>query len=597
MRRSGFQSLAGLAVVLWLDVTPASVAATTDRATGTWFRYPLPGAEVLALVPDRSAAGAFWLGTAQGGLYRSTDGGRSWALPSPAARFPGFAVTALAPDPGRPQALWVGLTGVVRGGRLLVTEDLGATFNVVRSWEGRGGVRAVAATSHAGRRVVVAGGEAGLEISEDGGATWRSATPPLDPGAGISSLEFHPGRPGLLLAGTFRHPFRTEDLGRSWTRIAGGMVEDTEVFGLAFLQGNPDEIWAATCGWVYRTADGGASWVRHRDGLSDRRTHVVRIDPRDPNRILAGTTGGLFESRDAGRSFRRVTPEVVVNALVFDPQDPARLVMGTESEGVLVSGDGGTSFASGSSGLAEARLTAVAETGRGLVLVARAADGPAGGLWTINVTTGAAERLGEGPSATVVALLRVRGRLIAATPEGIFAADATRAPWKKTLPRGARSLVADGESVAAATDSGVFESRDAGRTWARLGSLATPVERLHRALVPSSPRPFLVAETGGLSRAWDGREWVPLTTPGFAGSLSGGFGRPRKPRRHVMLGVWIDEDRGVLLFFDGDGSSVTVPLPEPGLNVAGWSGDPRDGRGLYLATVGRGLFRFVPSGG
>ena len=589
-------SVAGAAAALLLGVGPTGVAAPPGEATGTWFRYPLPGAEVLSLVPDRSAEGAFWLGTAQGGLYRSTDGGRSWAPPSPSARFPGFAVTALAQDPRRPQTLWIGLTGVVRGGRLLVTEDLGATVMEVRRWPGGAGVRALAVASLAGRRVVAAGGDAGLEISEDGGSTWRSAMPPLAPGAGISFLEFHPARPGLLLAGTYRHPFRSEDLGRSWTRIAGGMVEDTEVFGFDFLPGDPDDFWAATCGWVYRTTDGGASWVRHREGLSDRRTHVVRIDPRDPNRILAGTTGGLFESLDAGKSFRRITQEVVVNALVFDPGKPERLVMGTESDGVLVSGDGGRSFSSGSRGLAEARLSAVAEAGKGRVVVARAADGPAGGLWTLDVATGFAERLAEAPSGTVLALLRIRGRLLAATPEGVFAADGPGAPWRKTLPRPARALTSDGASVAAATDAGVFESRDAGRIWTRLGSLGAPVEAVGRVRAGPGRETLLVAETQPEPVAWDGRGWVPLTTPGLAGPLSGGFGRPRVARRPVPLGVEVDGALGTLVFRDAGGTEVAVALPEAGLSVTGWAGDPREKGGLFLSTVGRGLFRFVPSG-
>ncbi len=593
---SGLRPLTALAAALLFAAASARGAFPAGSARGTWFRYALPGAEVLALVVDRSTPGAFWLGTAQGGLYRSTDGAHTWAPPSPGAHFPGYAVTALAPDPVRPETLWIGLTGVVRGGRLLVTEDLGATFMEVRRWEERAGAHSVAVTSLSGRRVVVAGGDTVVEVSEDGGATWRRATPPLDPGAGISCIEFHPGRPGLLFAGTFRHPFRSDDLGRSWTRIAGGMVEDTEVFGIDFVPGNPDDFWAATCGWVYRTTDGGGSWVRHREGLSDRRTQVVRIDPRDPNRILAGTTGGLFESRDAGKSFRRITPEVVVNALVFDPGRPARLVMGTESDGVLVSEDGGESFTSGSRGLAEARLSAVATAGDGRVVVARAADGPSGGLWAVDVATGGAERLPGAPPATVLALTSVRGRLLAATPEGIFTADAAGVSWSKTLAHAARTLTVDGPSVAAATDAGVFESRDAGRSWARLGILAVPVETVRRFRSGSSRVPLLVAETGREFLAWNGKSWIPLTTPGLAGPLSGGFGRPRVSWRPLPLGVEVDDVLGLLVFRDAGGEDVPVALPEPGLAVTGWAGNPREKRGLFLATIGRGLFRFVPNG-
>jgi len=595
LRRSGALLSAASAAALLL-ATAAAAPYAEEGADGVWLRYPLPGAEVTALLADRSTPDAFWAGTAQGSLYRSTDGGRSWALASGAARFPGFSVSVLAGDPLRPETLWVGLTGIVRGGRLLVTEDGGASFLEIRKWGDRPGARAVALSAHEGRPVVVTGGDGGLEISEDGGGSWRRSLPPLDPGAGISFVGFHPSRPSLLFVGSFRHPFRSPDLGRNWTRIAGGMVEDTQVFGLDFSRSNPDEIWAATCGWVYRTADGGASWVRFREGLTDRRTHVVRIDPRDPDRILAGTTGGLFESRDGGKIFRRISAEVVVNALVFDPRRPARLLMGTESDGVLVSEDGGTSFAP-SPGLAEARLSAVALPGDGRVVVARAADGPAGGLWSVDAGTGVAERLPVSPPATVLSLASVGRRLLAATPEGIFAADSGAGPWARTLPRGTRALCANGSAVAAATDAGVFESRDAGRTWTRLGNLTVRVESVRRVLRPSSGAPLLVAETGGAFQAWDGTAWLPLATPGLSGPLSGGFGRPRVSRRLEPLGVEVDEERGLLTFRDGEGDPVPIPLPEPGLTVAGWAGSPRERRGLFLATVGRGLFRFVPSGG
>ncbi len=595
MARPGPHPIATCAATILLTAGAGGLRAA-EPAGGTWLRYPLPGAEVSALVADRTAPGVFWLGTAQGGLYRSPDGGRSWAPPSRQARFPGYAVTALVPDPLRPATLWIGLTGDVRGGRLLVTEDRGEIFTEVRRWEERAGARSVAVSAPGGRRVIVTAGDAGLEVSEDGGETWRSAPPPLDPGSGISFVTFHPLRPELLFAGSFRHPFRSGDLGRTWTRIAAGMVEDTQIFGIEFSGQDPDDFWAATCGWVYRTTDGGASWTRYRDGLADRRTQVVRIDPRQPGRILAGTTGGLFESRDAGRSFRRISPEVVVNALVFDPRRPERLLMGTESDGVLVSEDGGTTFTNGSRGLAEARLSSVAPAGPGRVVVARAADGPAGGLWSVDVTTGVAERLAAAPPATVLALASVRGGLLAATPEGVFRAEAPGGEFARTLPGSARGFSEGGSAVAAAPDAGVFESRDGGRTWRRLGTLDTRVEAVGRARIPWSGEPVLTAETLRGTLAWNGKEWAPLTTPAIAGPLTGGFGRPRIPRRPLPLGVEVHSADDLLVFRSDDGEAVALALPEKGLKVAGWTGDPRDPGGLFLATVGRGLFRFVPKG-
>src|ERR1019366_7181360 len=189
------------------------LAGAPPGAPGAWYRYPLPGAEVKSLVADPALPGVFWAGTAQGGIYRSSDGGNSWTSPAGGTPFPGYAVTSLAPDPVQTGAVWAGLTGVVRGGLLARSTDLGRSFEVVRRWEDRAGARVVAVASPLGRKAIGVGGDWGVEISEDDGETWRASAPPLDPGSGVSFLAFDPVRPGILYFGAFRHPFPPLDGG------------------------------------------------------------------------------------------------------------------------------------------------------------------------------------------------------------------------------------------------------------------------------------------------------------------------------------------------------------------------------------------------
>ncbi|MFI5198089.1 MAG: WD40/YVTN/BNR-like repeat-containing protein [Thermoanaerobaculia bacterium] len=578
------------------------LAAAAPRGTpGAWYRYPLPGAEVKSLVADPALPGVFWAGTAQGGIYRSADGGTSWTSPPGGAPFPGYAVTSLASDPAQPGAVWAGLTGVVKGGLLVRSTDLGRSFEVVRRWDDRAGARVVAVASRRGRKVVGVGGDWGVEISEDDGETWRVSAPPLDPGSGVSFLAFDPVRPGVLYCGSFRHPFRSVDDGQTWARIANGMVEDTEIFEIDFSPDDPNDFWAATCGWVYRTKDGGASWTRYRDGLSDRRTQAVRVDPRDANRLLAGTTGGVFESRDRGVSFRRISADVVVNALVFDPHDPSRLLVGTEADGVLRSEDGGATLVESNRGLSEARVSAVALLPSGRVVVARAADGKSGGLWTVEAATGDVERLEASPPATVLSLASAGDALLAGAPDGIYRAARAGAPFAKVLPVGTRAFASDGDGrYLAATNAGVYESTNGGNTWRRLGSLRSRVEDVRRARFPEGGLKTWSADTEGLTLWWDGTEWARRPLPGGK-LLTGGFGRPRAPAQFVPepVGVALSAERSVLVFRPEDdvNGGIAVMMPETGLVVAGWAGDPRTASGLYLATMGRGLFRFVPGTG
>ena len=592
--------IAVLALLAALLAPTVSAAEAPRGVSGLWYRYPLPGAEVKSLVADPAVPGLFWAGTAQGGIYRSSDAGASWQSPPEGLLFPGYAVTSLAPDPLRPGAVWAALTGVVKGGLLAVSTDGGRRFDVVRRWEDRAASRVVAVAAPGGRRVVAVGGDYGIEITEDDGLTWRSSAPPLDSGSGVSFLAFHPSRAGVLYCGSFRHPFRSADTGRTWTRIAAGMVEDTEVFAMDFPATSPDELWAATCGWIYRTTDGGTNWTRFKEGLLDRRTQAVRVDPGNPTRVLAGTTGGVFESRDGGKSFRRLSPDVVVNALVFDPREPTRLLVATEAEGVLRSEDGGVTLTESNRGLAEARVSAVALRADGRVVVARAADGRSGGLWDVDPASGEATRLALLPPSTILALAPAGAGLLAATPDGVWRQDAADAPFRRALTWGARAFAHDGAGrTLAATDAGVFESRDAGRTWARLGTLKSRVEDVRRGRLDDAGLKTWAADAEGVTLWWDGSDWARRPLPGGGRTLSGGFGRPRAQPRFAPepIGVAIDAEKSILVFRpddDADGG-VALTLPETGLAVSGWAGDPRIASGLYLATMGRGLFRFVPA--
>lgn len=600
MRRLRAEGAAALLAAGFLDVSAALAASPAAVGPGgTWLRYPLPGAEVKSLAAEPRAPGVFYAGTALGGVYRSTDGGRSWTAPPGGAPFPGYSVTSLVPDPQRVGTVWAGLTGVVRGGLLVRSDDAARSWSVVRRWEDRAEARVVAVAVLRGRKVVAVGGETGLEVSEDGGSTWRESQPPLDPGSGVSFLAFHPLKPGVLYTGSYRHPFRSTDLGRSWTRIAGGMVEDTQVFHLDFSPTDPDDIWAATCGWVYRTTDGATSWKRYKEGLADRRTQVVTRDPRRPSRVLAGTTGGLFESLDEGRSFRRLSRETtVVNALLFDPANPSALLVATEAEGVLRSEDGGVTLSESNAGLSEARVSAVSVTASGVVVVARASDGGSGGLWELEPVSGRADRLASSPPATVRALLSSGERVLAGTPDGLWAATAPGQPFSRVLGVPVLGFAAGPGRLFAATSEGAFESRDGGASWGRVGTLRARVDAVMWSRSQGKGE-TLAVRSSGRTLWWNGRDFgLDAARDGAPRALSGGFGRPRASayREPEPIGVDVEPDKGRLLYRAPDGGpDVLLALPERGLYVAGWAGDPRREAGLYLATIGRGLFRFVPA--
>jgi hypothetical protein len=240
----------------------------------------------------------------------------------------------------------------------------------------------------------------------------------------------------------------------------------------------------------------------------------------------------------------------------------------------------------------------VAVTASGTVVVARAADGGSGGLWSVDPVEGRVERLASSPPATVLALHASGERLLAGTPDGLWLAPAPGRPFGKVLGLPVHGFAEGPGRLFAATGAGAFESRDGGAAWARVGTLAARVDAVMWSRSPQQGPETLAHRSSGRTLWWNGRDFglEALRTGGRA--LSGGFGRPRVSRYRAPepIGVEVGTEDGRILYrAPAGGPDVLLALPERGLSVAGWAGDPRSRDGLYLATIGRGLFRFVPS--
>ena len=130
---------------------------------------------------------------------------------------------------------------------------------------------------------------------------WRPSHPPLDPGSGVSFLAFHPPEARRPLHGLVPPPVpldgprphvdadRRRD-GRGHAGLRSRLLADRpgRHLGRDLRLGLPDDR---------RGRELEA--VQGRPRPTGGRRPCAR-DPRDPSRVLAGTTGGLFESRDAG---------------------------------------------------------------------------------------------------------------------------------------------------------------------------------------------------------------------------------------------------------------------------------------------------------
>jgi len=207
----------------------------------------------------------------------------------------------------------------------------------------------------------------GISISKstDGGATFNRATAGItDSGLFISPFVMDPSSPQRLwTGGSFL--WRTTNAASSWI-WASGIVGSGKVSAIAVAPTDANFVIAGTSeGHIHRTSEGLTStsstvWpgVRPRTGF----VSSVAFDPKNKMIVYAtySTFGGVhvWKSVDGGATWSGIDgtataaiPDIPVHSIVVDPNNAARLYVGTDL-GVFASTDGGASWAVENTGFA-----------------------------------------------------------------------------------------------------------------------------------------------------------------------------------------------------------------------------------------------------
>ncbi|MEM1167127.1 MAG: hypothetical protein AAGI30_12660, partial [Planctomycetota bacterium] len=280
---------------------------------------------------------------------------------------------------------------------------VGLSFDGGESWEASTGFLSYeidSATFHPLRaNEVWAATMSGPHRSLDFGRTWtpmRTGMGPISDGSystPIESIQFDPNDPTRMLAfgGSSRRwaspgnpawgaVWESTDAGDSWTRLAtlghGGEVESSNgllITGAAFGTGSSDVIAVGLDdGGVAFSEDGGHAWHVRTDGLPSLAAERVRAVAGDnPQRFIVSlgsassggrwSGGGVFETRDAGRTWISLSDELSAHAghtemhaatfagLDVAATDPKRILASDASwvsagDRVLVSRDGGAEW-------------------------------------------------------------------------------------------------------------------------------------------------------------------------------------------------------------------------------------------------------------
>ena len=339
---------------------------------------PNRGGRSIACAGSPSRPNEYYFGATGGGVWKTTDGGVTWA-PVTDAQIRSSSVGAVAVSESNPDVVYLGMGETQLRGNVMQGDGVYRSADAGKTWTHLG-----LADTHAIGKIrvhptnpdvvyVAALGhpygpnpERGVFKTADGGRTWRKVLFRSDK-AGALDLAIDVNDPRVVYATTwevYRTPwllssggpgsglFKSTDGGESWSEITRNPGLPKGVLGkltVTVSRADGRRLWAlveAEDGGVFRSDDAGATWMKTNEerDLRQRAFYFSRIfaDPKDRDTVYA-LNFQMNRSRDGGRSFE-VLPETHADHhdLWIDPGNPQRMIESNDGGGTISVNGGAT---------------------------------------------------------------------------------------------------------------------------------------------------------------------------------------------------------------------------------------------------------------
>jgi photosystem II stability/assembly factor-like uncharacterized protein len=401
----------------------------------SWFAFGPDGGSARTIAADPRDSAHLYLGAANGWIFQSQDGGKSWQRLSLVGDRDDLVIDNILVDSNNPRRLVVGawvLSDLSHpDGGLYISEDGGVTWTSDPEMQGQS-VRALTAAP-TDPKIFIAGTIEGVFRSIDSGVHWKRISPKNNAEIHeIASVAVDPTNSNVIYAGTWHLPWKTTDGGATWKSIKDGIIEDSDVFSILIDPKQPSVVYLSACSGIYKSEDGGTKFTggvgrNKSQGIPStaRRTRVLMLDPNHLNTVFAGTTEGLYRTFDAGKYWvQTTTADVIVNDVFVDPANSKHVLLATDRRGVLVSEDGGDNFLPSNAGFSTRQITAFAEDAKhpAVVYVGVVNDKTSGGVFVSKTGALSWSHLSDGLDGNDVNSLAQApdGTILAGTGHGIF---------------------------------------------------------------------------------------------------------------------------------------------------------------------------------
>ncbi|HIC88195.1 MAG TPA: hypothetical protein EYP04_02155, partial [Anaerolineae bacterium] len=307
-----------------------------QTANTVWRPTSLRGVSVRALTAASSEGlTILYAETAAGGLWRSIDGGDTWAridTSLPRGKWGSPSVVAVAATPNEGRQVYISLAG--SGVDIYRSDDSGTHWRLSKGGLAPGEGKPLA-VSAADPMTVYAGAGSRLFWSPDGGHLWLESEP--WPGQGmVTALAVSPDDPRTVYVGTDTGIlFRSHDAGHVWEPLSLVYPDNlpAAVNAIAISSLRSRQLYVATGHGLLRSSDGGESWqVLGQDLPARRSVSAIALDPLVQELLYVSVArAGVYRSQDGGDSWeplRAGLGRCTVSFLILDPGDRLALYVG-----------------------------------------------------------------------------------------------------------------------------------------------------------------------------------------------------------------------------------------------------------------------------
>lgn len=344
---------------------------------------PYRGGRTRAIAGIASQPSVFYMAPVNGGVFKSTDYGRSWQPIFD--QQPTASIGAIAVSNSNPNVVYVGSGEGLHRPDLSVGDGIYKSLDAGKTWthlgvrDGQQIAQLAVDPKDADRIFVAVAGhpygpnrERGIYRSVDGGNNFERVLF-RDENVGASDVQIDPTDSNIVYAalwesregpwenGVFNGDgggiFKSVDGGKTWRQLSQGLPPNMVQANLAIAPSAPKTLFAAvrtkTIAKLYRSDDGGENWRGATDdprpglGIGGGDLPVVRFDPKNPQ-IVYSASVVCWKSVDGGKTWEgwRGAPggDDYQNVWI-NPNNPDIILLGSD-QGALVTVNGGQTWSS-----------------------------------------------------------------------------------------------------------------------------------------------------------------------------------------------------------------------------------------------------------